>query len=126
MYTPTAFVQTYISEQESKIMMKIRGLLVDIRLELYPGYYKDYIVIERNQTILYVQMFNVLYGVLLSPILFYNKFRKDIESIGFEVNLYDICVVNQMVNDKKQAVLWHVGDIKASHMNNKVNEKSYK
>jgi hypothetical protein len=60
--------------------------------------------------------------MLISSILYYKKFRKDIESIGFEVNPYDICVANQKVNGKQQAVTWHVDDLKSSHVDSKVND----
>jgi len=41
-----------------------------------------------------------LYRMMLSSILYYKKFRKDIESIGFKVNPYDICVANRIINGK--------------------------
>jgi hypothetical protein len=45
-------------------------------------------------------MLMALYGMLIASILYYKKFRKDIESIGFEVNPYDICVANRRVQGK--------------------------
>ena len=39
---------------------------------------------------MYVQMLKALYGMLVSSILYYKKFRKDKESIGFEVSPYGI------------------------------------
>jgi hypothetical protein len=44
--------------------------------------------------------------MIKSPLLFYRKLRKDLESIGFEVNPYDICVANKMVNGKQFTVVW--------------------
>ena len=43
---PNAFVQTSIpqGEGDEKIIMKIRGVLVDILLEMSPETYKDYVV----------------------------------------------------------------------------------
>ena len=49
-------------------------------------------------------MLRALYGMLVSSILYYKKFRKDIEAIGFEVNPYDICVANRTVNGKHQTL----------------------
>jgi hypothetical protein len=66
--------------------MKIRGELVDILLELCSGVYDDYVIIEGKHIIIYVRMLKALYGMLISSILYYKKFRKDIESVGFEVN----------------------------------------
>jgi hypothetical protein len=67
-------------------------------------------------------MLKALYGMLISSILYYKKFRKDIESVGFEVNPYNICIANHTVNGKQQAVTWHVNDLKLSHIDPKVND----
>ncbi len=119
---PKAFVQTPIPESGEKIIMKIRGNLVDILLEICPGVYDKHVLHEGKQKVLYVKMLMALYGMLISSILYYKKFRKDIESIGFEVNPYDICVANRTVNGKQQTVTWHVDDLQLSHVDPKVND----
>jgi hypothetical protein len=53
---PNAFVQTEISLDGDKIIMKIRGQLVDILLELCPGMYDDYVIVEGKHKIIYVRM----------------------------------------------------------------------
>jgi hypothetical protein len=55
---PNVFVQTEISLDGDKIIMKIRGQLVDILLELWPGVYDDYIINEGKHKIIYVRMLN--------------------------------------------------------------------
>ena len=120
---PNAFVQTPIPERGEKIIMKIRGRLVDILIEICPGVYEDYIVYEGKNKVLYVKMLKALYGMLISSVLYYNKFHKDIESIGFEVNPYDICVANRTIEGKQHTVTWHVDDLKSSHVDSKVNDK---
>jgi hypothetical protein len=113
---PNAFVQTPIPQNGDKIIMKIRGSLVDILLEICPGIYDDYVIMEGKHKILYVRMLVALYGMIISSILWYKKFQKDIESIGFEVNPYDICVANRTVKGKQHTVTWHVDDVKLSRM----------
>jgi len=51
--------------------------------------------------------------MMVSSLLYYKKFRKDIESIGFEVNPYDMCVANRMIKGKKHTITWHVDDVKS-------------
>jgi hypothetical protein len=68
-------------------------------------------------------MMKALYGMMIASILYYKKFRKDIEEIGFEINPYDICVANRIIDEKQQTVTWHVDDLKSSHMNKKVNDE---
>ena len=37
------------------------------------------------------------------------------EEFGFEVNPYDPCVANKMINGSQMTMTWHVDDIKISH-----------
>jgi len=121
---PNAFVQTPIPKKGEKIIMKIRGQLVDILVEMCPEIYAPYVVHEgkHKQKVLYVRMLKALYGMLISSVLYYKKFRKDIESVGFKVNPYDICVANRTVNGKQHTVTWHIDDLKSSHVDPKVND----
>ena len=97
---PNAFVQTNIphGENDEKIIMKIRGVLVDMLVEMSPETYEEYVVYENNKKVLYVQLLKALYGMMKASVLYYKKFRKDLEDIGYEVNPYDICIANKMVN----------------------------
>ena len=56
-------------------------------------------------------------------LLYYKKFKKDIEGIGYKLNPYDMCVANKIVNEKQHTLTWHVDDIKASHLDPKVNDE---
>ena len=47
--------------------------------------------------------------------MFYQKLRKDLEDQGFEVNPYDPCVANKMINGSQFTIVWHVDDLKMSH-----------
>jgi hypothetical protein len=122
---PNAFVQTDIDKKKvgERIIMKIRGPLVDMLLELSHETYAEYVVYEGKSKVLYVVMEKALYGMLQSSLLYYKKFRKDIESIGFKVNPYDPCVANRIINGKQHTVTWHVDDLKSSHVDPKVNDK---
>jgi hypothetical protein len=65
-------------------MMKIRGPLVDMLIELSPETYSSHVVQEGKSRVLYVLMVKALYGMLQSSLLYYKKFCKDIKSIGKE------------------------------------------
>ena len=122
---PNAFVQTDItkSKNEDRTIMKIRGQLVDILVKIAPEQYQDFVRFEGNQTILYVEMMKALYRMLQSSLLYYKKFRKDIEEIGFKINPYDPCVANRIIQGKQHTVTWHVDDLKSSHINPIVNDE---
>ena len=121
---PNAFVQTDVEKKKvgNRIIMKIRGPLVDILLELSLETFESHVFDKGNNKVLYVEMEKALYGMLQSSLLYYKKFRKDIESIGFKVNPYDSCVANRTFNGKQHTVTWHVDDLKSSHVDPKVND----
>jgi hypothetical protein len=66
---PNAFVQTPIPQSGDKIIMKIRGRLVDILLEISPGVYDEHVTKEGKQKVLHVRMLKALYGMLIASIL---------------------------------------------------------
>jgi hypothetical protein len=71
-------------------------------------------------------MQKALYGMIQSSLLFYNQFIEDVKKIGFKINPYDPCVGNRMVNDKQHTIVWHVDDLKSSHVDPAVNDKFHR
>ena len=63
-----------------------------------------------------MEALNALYGIIKAALLFYLKFVKNLKSIGFELNTYDPCVANNIVNGAQLTVVWQVDDLKVSHM----------
>ena len=61
--------------------------------------------------------------MLVSAMLFYCKLTKALLSYGFELNPYDPCVANKMVNGEQLTVSWHVDNLKSSHIDPKVNNE---
>jgi hypothetical protein len=68
-------------------------------------------------------MKKALYSMLQSSLLYYKKFRRNLEGIGFIVNLYNPCVANRIVKGKQHTVTWHIKNLKSSHMNPDVNNE---
>ena len=64
--------------------------------------------------------------MLIAALLWYKKFRSDLEEVGFVFNLYDPCVSNQTVKGKQQTVKFHVDDLMSSHMDSTVNNEFLK
>ncbi len=73
-------------------------------VDLAPEIYANYVTFEGKSKILYVQVLKAIYGMLKSALLFYKKLKTDLESIGFEVNPYDPCVANCLVNGKQYTI----------------------
>ena len=65
---------------------------------------------------LYFKLAKYLYVILRSAMLFYKKLRGHLEGKGLELNPYDPCVVNKLVNGSQMTVRWYVDDLKISHI----------
>ena len=61
--------------------------------------------------------------MLTASLLWYMKFKKDLEGISFKFNDYDPCIANRMVNGKQHTVRFHVDDLLSSHVDPKVNDQ---
>ena len=118
---PNAFIQTYLEDKNERIILVLRDVTVELLIAVAPEVYtKEYVHHERGEKVLYLECTNVIYGTIKAALLFYIKFKKDIEAKGFKLNPYDRCVANKIINGKQMTVLWHVDDLKASHAEKKV------
>ena len=119
---PNAFVQTDMPVDSEPVFMKITGALVDMLVSIAPEVYKPFVMFENGQKVLYTQVLKAIYGMLVAALLWYRKFRSDLEGIGFVFNPYDPCICNRMVEGKQHTVRFHVDDLMSSHMKPKVND----
>ena len=55
-----------------------------------------------------------------SALLWCELFSISLKDIRFELNPYDKCVTNKMINDKQCTVTWYVNDNKISHIDKNV------
>ena len=119
---PGAFITTKTDEY---VIMTLRGQLCEIMTRIDPKLYRKYITKDkRGNPVLYVQLYKSLYGLLRSALLFYKKFRRELEDYGFVVNPFDPCVFNKRTADGEQhTIIFHVDDGLASHKNPVENTK---
>ncbi len=81
---PNAFIQTRVEAEEDMAIIKIRGVLVDILIQIAPDLYKSYVMTDqKGMKQLLVQCQNVLYGTMVASLLYYHKFTKSLMSVGF-------------------------------------------
>ena len=84
---PNTFTQTNILDKnEKKIIMKIRGHLVDILLEIDKKKHRDFIIYYSKEKLLHTKILKALCSILIASILQYKKFRKVIEVIEYDKN----------------------------------------
>jgi hypothetical protein len=113
---PNAFIQTKVEDEKDMAFIRIRGVLVDILVEIAPDVYKKYVRVDRKGVKqLLVQCQNALYGTMVASLLYYRKFVKSLSNIGFKLNPYDPCVANKMIAGKQMTICFHVDDCKLSH-----------
>jgi hypothetical protein len=124
---PSAFIQTRIEDKKDMVFIKIRGILVDMLVDIAPGVYKPYVTMDKKGTKqLLVQCQNAIYGTMVASLLYYRKFCKSLTGIGFKFNPYDPCVANKIINGKQMTIAFHVDDCKLSHKYPKVMDKMIK
>jgi len=114
---PGAFMQ---ADMVGKVYMKLEGKIADLLTELDPGRYRKYIENKNGKSTMYVRLRKALYGTLQAALLFWQDLTKTLVEWGFTVNPYDRCVANKVVDGKQCTVLWHVDDLKISHVDKKV------
>ena len=68
---PNAFVQTMMPKNaNSRVMMKITGLLVNMLIKVDPSY-RDYVVKENVKRVIYVRVLRAICGMLEASMLWY-------------------------------------------------------
>ena len=114
--TPGAFLSEYI---DKAVIMTLQGRPVELMVTTKPSIYKKHVTIERVQQVLHVSLQKEFYGCFRSALLLYKKLVKDLEYKGFMINNYDLCVANRTTNGKQMTIIWHVDDMKISHVDKK-------
>ncbi len=115
---PGAFMQADIDEV---VHVKFEGEIAEMLVKLDPKLYRKYVKDENGKTVLYVELLKALYGTMKAALLFWKLLTKKLISWGFVINPYDWCVANKMIDGKQCTILWHVDDLKISHVNPEVN-----
>ena len=78
--TSGAYLHTFVDKHGKKrIIMLFKGKLVELKVMVDPMLYWKYVTYDsKGNDMLYVEMNKFSYGLLQSPLFFYNKLRKDL------------------------------------------------
>ena len=115
---PGAYLHAKIPDDKFAIL-KIEGEFVDIMCDVNPEY-KDDVRYENGKKVLYVQILMALYGMIESALLWYTLYVEVLHKEGFEINPYDRCVANKVINGKQCTIAWYVDDNILSHVETSV------
>ena len=67
-----------------------------------------------------MQVIRAIYGFIEAALQWYIMFTGTLKGLEYELNPYDKCVANKVVNGKQCTIAWHVYDAIATHMEQKV------
>ena len=111
---PGAFMQADIDEL---VHIRFTGEMVSMLLQINSEIYKDYVVMEKGEQVMYMELLKALYSTLRAARLFWQKLSKQLIDVwGFTPNKYDNCMVNKTINGYQMTVVWHVDNLKVSHV----------
>ena len=117
---PGAFVH---ADMEDQVHMLLEGTIAELIIKLDPSMYRKYIWhSQKGKLMLYVQLKKALYGTLQAVLLFWKLLSTTLQEWGFMINKYDQCVMNKVIKGKQCTIIWHVDDLKISHVDKKVVE----
>ena len=125
---PGAFMQ---ADQDDVVHVRFRGKMAELLSSCDPAMYQKFLVKEKGETVMYAELSKALYGTLRAALLFWILLTTTLMEWGFEVNPYDWCVANKNIDGKQCTIIWHVDDLKISHVSysvvtkilNKLSEK---
>jgi len=110
---PGAFLQ---ADNPDFVLMRLNGILAELMAKIAPTLYRKYVTTNaKGKSDLYVQLEKAVFGMMKSALLFYRKLVADLTSIGFEINPYDPCVANKLIDGKQMTICWHVDDLFIGH-----------
>ncbi len=120
---PNAFTQTIVENEKDRVIIHVRGHLVDVLTKITPEVYADYVMCNhRGEKQILFQCLNALYGTMVVSLFYYRKFTNSLIKHRFKVNPYDSCIWNKMVSGKQLTICFHVNDCKLSHVTSQVLE----
>jgi hypothetical protein len=113
MWPPSTFMQ---AGMDDLVHLRQTGQMVDLLLDIDKDKYATFVTQEGKEKGIYVELIKAHYGALKAAKLFWLLLFGKLQVWGFEINGYDSCVANKIINCKQCMIIWHVDDLKISHV----------
>ena len=68
---------------------------------------------------LYIELIKALYSTLRAALLLWWRLSRKLVEWGFTINPYDWCVANKLIQGTQCMIIWHIDDLKISHVDPK-------
>jgi hypothetical protein len=81
---PAALMQ---ADMDEAVYLQLTGKMSEFIIDINPKKYKQFACTEHNKNFLYVRLNKALYGNLRASLLFWRKLTKELENLGFVINL---------------------------------------
>ena len=107
------------AEMKDFVLLKMTGESVQTLCKVNPKY-KAFVTTENGKEVIYLELLKALYGCVQSALLWYELYVTTLKDLGFELNPYDMCVANKMIDGKQCTIGFWVDDNKISHVDPKV------
>ena len=107
-------------EGDDDVHVVLDGRMAELLSRISPTTYQDYVHQRRGQSYIYCKLNVALYGTLKAALLFWKKLSKSLKMQGFEINPYDWCIANKIIEGSQCTIVWHVDDLKISHKKSSV------
>ena len=89
--------------------------MVKFMVQADPEKYRKHVRTANGKKVLYVHILKALYGCMRSGLLWYKLFSETLQGHGSELNPYDPCVANKIIDNKQCTITWYVDDLNISH-----------
>ena len=122
---PNAFIQTRVDNPKDRVVIRMRGVVVDWLVNAAPEVYGPFVTNDKKgNKVLLVECWNAIYGTMIAGLLYYRKFSESLTEEGYVANAYDPCVWNKVIKGKQSTICFHVDDCKISHKSVQVNDNT--
>ncbi len=108
------------ADMNETVFMRLSGPLAKLLTKVNIEKYAKYVNEENGKPVMYVPLKKALYGTLQAALLFWRDLSGQLERWEFKLNPYNNCVANKIIDGSRCTILWHVDDLKISHIDPQV------
>ena len=113
---PGFFLQTEDDEEDEPVILKLTGAVALLLVESNLTKWRKHLKREKGKWIVYVRATKIIYGTVKAAIKAYKKLARYLKSWGLEMNPYDPCVWNKLVDGNQLTLMFHIDDILLMHL----------
>ena len=103
------------ADMDDLVFVRLAGDLARLLLRV-DSKYEKFVCHEKGKMVIYCELSKALYGTLQASLLFWKDLTGMLKEWKFVLNPHDQCVANAQINGEQCTILWHVEDLKISHV----------